>query len=86
MKLVDLGALKKSGRYNHLMSVEFMGWSDSSAKGSPCTEQGRCPGTPGIGTAGRVLGRGSNWAMAGGWTTVLMGEDGHQPAAVQGDC
>lgn len=25
MRLVELGALKKSGRYNHLMSAEFMG-------------------------------------------------------------
>lgn len=25
MRLVELGALKKSGRYSHLMSAEFMG-------------------------------------------------------------
>ena len=25
MRLVELGALKKSGRYSHLMSPEFMG-------------------------------------------------------------
>lgn len=25
MRLVELGALKKSGRYSHLMSTEFMG-------------------------------------------------------------
>lgn len=25
MRLVALGALKKSGRYSHLMSAEFMG-------------------------------------------------------------
>jgi hypothetical protein len=25
MRLVELGALKKSGRYNHLMRAEFMG-------------------------------------------------------------
>lgn len=62
-----------------------MGWSDSSAKGSLCTEQGRCPGTPGTGTAGRVLGRGSDWATERGWPTVPVGEDGHQPAAVQDD-
>lgn len=25
MRLVEFGALQKSGRYNHLMSMEFMG-------------------------------------------------------------
>lgn len=25
MRLVELGALEKSGRYNHLMRVEFLG-------------------------------------------------------------